>query len=404
MNYSSQQRHSVSVANGSKQYPYDSSTNVSPTLSAKGPVTSTPLKPANNNTLNVKISMIQQDKELSAEPITGSLGERGRERKKTTIFGTLRKRLSRSKTRNEDTNGTINGSNGLDSPNHDTVPQLRSSNLKSPTGTLTRLGIGGLSRRSSISEMSGMSDTSRLSSISNKTFLHEASTLVLEVIENGLKRWEHWSDFLLWQLSIPQILPRSDERRSEASLAPKGNEIARLQWSHVHCEAFTKVSSIWSFERCSLTLDAFQWLNLWDLHAIDPLPHGQAGLRMSRLPPEVSQAVSRQNTAALSQADHPVDRVVSIPRFLVFSIRDNWRLKSRWRPVAMGQCSRCQLSLFLLLIWCFFFVDVVIIIEIFDIQQSVCFWCFCFKVFNVLNLFLCFRCKMSDNDTAIRKM
>lgn len=132
--------------------------------------------------------MIQQDKELSAEPITGSLAERGRERKKTTIFGTLKKRLSRSKTRNEDMTGTTNGynhSNGLDSPNHDIVPQLKSSNLKSPTGTLTRLGISGSSRRSSVSEMSGLS---RLSSISNKTFLHEASSLVLEVIENGVKR------------------------------------------------------------------------------------------------------------------------------------------------------------------------------------------------------------------------
>lgn len=188
INYSSQQRHSVSVANGSKQYPYDSSTNVSPSLSAKAPVTSTPMKPAINNSLNVKISMIQQDKELSAEPITGSLAERGRERKKTTIFGTLKKRLSRSKTRNEDMTGTTNGydhSNGLGSPNHDIVPQLKSSNLKSPTGTLTRLGISGSSRRSSVSEMSGLS---RLSSISNKTFLHEASSLVLEVIENGVKR------------------------------------------------------------------------------------------------------------------------------------------------------------------------------------------------------------------------
>lgn len=187
INYSSQQRHSISVANGSKQYPYD---NASPTLSAKAPATSTPIKPMNNNSLNVKISMIQQDKESSTEPITGSVAERGRERKKTGIFGTLKKRLSRSKTRNEDTNGTTNGydhSSGPHDSTHDTVPQLKSSTLKSPTGTLTRLGLSG-SRRSSISEMSGMSGLSRLSSISNKTFLHEASSLVLEVIENGVKR------------------------------------------------------------------------------------------------------------------------------------------------------------------------------------------------------------------------
>lgn len=134
--------------------------------------------------------MIQQQKESSAEPLSGSLEDRGRDRKKTTIFGTLRKRLSRSKTRNEDTNGTTNGynhsneSNGLDSPSKDTVSQLRSATLKSNTGTLSKFGITG-SRRSSISELSGVS---RMSSISNKTFLHEASSLVLEVVENGVKR------------------------------------------------------------------------------------------------------------------------------------------------------------------------------------------------------------------------
>lgn len=189
INYSSQQRHSISVANGSKQYPYDNMS-ASPKLSAKTPVTSTPAKP-NANSLNVKISMIQQSKEFSTEPITGSLEERGRERKKTGIFGTLRKRLSRSKTRNEELNGTTNGynhsdvTNGIDSPNKDTVPQLRNSTLKSNTGTLSKFGIPGSSRRSSVSELSGVS---RLSSISNKTFLHEASSLVLEVIENGVKR------------------------------------------------------------------------------------------------------------------------------------------------------------------------------------------------------------------------
>lgn len=194
INYSSQPRQSISVNNGSKQYPYDSSSlTASPTFSSKTPVTSTPMKP-NPNSLNVKISMIQQNKELSAEPITGSLGERGRERKKTTIFGTLKKRLSRSKTRDEETIGT-NGTNGynhnsaspvLGSPNRDTLSSLRTSTLKSNTGTLGKFGIPGSSRRSSVSEMSGLS---RLSSISNKTFLHEASSLVLEVVENGVKRF-----------------------------------------------------------------------------------------------------------------------------------------------------------------------------------------------------------------------
>jgi len=105
----------------------------------------------------------------------------------------LKKRLSRSKTRDEETNGT-NGTNGynhnsaspvLGSQNRDTLSSLRTSTLKSNTGTLGKFGIPGSSRRSSVSEMSGLS---RLSSISNKTFLHEASSLVLEVVENGVKR------------------------------------------------------------------------------------------------------------------------------------------------------------------------------------------------------------------------
>lgn len=196
INYSSQQRQGNIVTNGSKQYPYDNSTTASPTLSGKTPVTSTPLRP-NNNSLNVKISMIQQSKESSAEPaLSGSLEDRGRDRKKTTIFGTLRKRLSRSKTRNEETNVANQGTNGTNGYNHnsaspmlgqnrDTLSSLKSSTLKSNTGTIGKFGISSSSRRSSVSEMSGLS---RMSNISNKTFLHEASSLVLEVVENGVKR------------------------------------------------------------------------------------------------------------------------------------------------------------------------------------------------------------------------
>lgn len=136
------------------------------------------------------IQQQQQQQNNKESSITGDISERGRERKKTTIFGTLRKRLSRSKTRNEENNGTTNGYN---ESHHGISPtsltssgskDITSSTLQSPTGTLSRMGISG-SRRSSVSEMSGLS---RLSSISNKTFLHEASSLVLEVIENGVKR------------------------------------------------------------------------------------------------------------------------------------------------------------------------------------------------------------------------
>lgn len=198
INYSSPQRHNISVQqqppqSGNKQYPYDNNSNLSslspPSSSNKlHPVTSTPNRSPQNNSLNVKISMIQQQQlqqNNKESYLTGDLSERGRERKKTTIFGTLRKRLSRSKTRNNENNGTAMTTNGYNE-SHGISPTSITSNssLKSPTGTLSKMGISG-SRRSSISEMSGMS---RLSSISNKTFLHEASSLVLEVIENGVKR------------------------------------------------------------------------------------------------------------------------------------------------------------------------------------------------------------------------
>lgn len=198
INYSSPQRHNISVQppqSGNRLYPYDNnnsslSSSSSPPASSNKlhPVTSTPNRSPQNNSLNVKISMIQQQQlqqNNKESYLTGDLSERGRERKKTTIFGTLRKRLSRSKTRNNENNGTTTTTNGYNE-SHAISPTSITTNstLKSPTGTLSKMGISG-SRRSSISEMSGLS---RLSSISNKTFLHEASSLVLEVIENGVKR------------------------------------------------------------------------------------------------------------------------------------------------------------------------------------------------------------------------
>ena len=196
INYSSSQRHSISVPNSSKQYPYDNSS-IASSSSPQMPASSTPIKP---NTLNIKMSMIQQqqqatNKELSNEPISGALSDRGRDRKKTTIFGTLRKRLSRSKTRNDEngtalaSNNTTNGYNSPASPNSldsNKDNSLKNNSLKSPGSTFSsKIGISGSSRRSSISEMSNLS---RMSNISTKTFLHEASSLVLEVIENGVKR------------------------------------------------------------------------------------------------------------------------------------------------------------------------------------------------------------------------
>ncbi|XP_014090324.3 uncharacterized protein [Bactrocera oleae] len=153
-----------SATNGSQSYGYQSNS-----LPRNGAATSTPLNSAD-------------------------LDERGRS-KKRNFFGTLKKRLSRSKTR------THSADRGALTPSHN-------NNGTTPTGTLNgdsrslsvdravlsksnslglRAGSSRLdhSRQSSISESSAISG---FSSASNKTYVHEASTLVLETIENGVKR------------------------------------------------------------------------------------------------------------------------------------------------------------------------------------------------------------------------
>ncbi|XP_017051676.1 LOW QUALITY PROTEIN: uncharacterized protein LOC108095189 [Drosophila ficusphila] len=96
--------------------------------------------------------------------------ERGRS-KKRNFFGTLKKRLSRSKTR------TLSA----DQPNNNSHKSLSATNSNTTaTGTgFSRTATGTLNESSAISGFS---------SASNKTYVHEASTLVLETIENGVKR------------------------------------------------------------------------------------------------------------------------------------------------------------------------------------------------------------------------
>uniref|UniRef100_A0A1I8NUL0 Phorbol-ester/DAG-type domain-containing protein n=1 Tax=Stomoxys calcitrans TaxID=35570 RepID=A0A1I8NUL0_STOCA len=146
----------------------------------------------NSNSLPRNGMMSQQPLASPAE----DLDDRGRS-KKRNFFGTLKKRLSRSKTRTHSADrGAL------------TSQQHQQHNLTTPTGTLNgdsrslsvdravlsksnSLGRSGMSptldhsRRSSISESSAISG---FSSASTKTYVHEASTLVLETIENGIKR------------------------------------------------------------------------------------------------------------------------------------------------------------------------------------------------------------------------
>ncbi|KRG04833.1 uncharacterized protein Dmoj_GI18915, isoform O [Drosophila mojavensis] len=136
------------------------------------------------------------------------LDDRGRS-KKRNFFGTLKKRLSRSKTRtlsadqpnnnnhnSQSANNTTTTTTGLTRTATGTLNGDSSRSLSVDRATLSksnslgpRMGIGNSitdhSRRSSISESSAISG---FSSASNKTYVHEASTLVLETVENGVKR------------------------------------------------------------------------------------------------------------------------------------------------------------------------------------------------------------------------
>ncbi|XP_037031584.1 uncharacterized protein LOC119071060 isoform X10 [Bradysia coprophila] len=117
-----------------------------------------------------------------------NLDDRGRTRKKRDFFGTLKRRLGRSKSRAKSVD---RGMIPIDADNPNA--QLRSVSAdrgglnSNNTSAGPRLVVPTLdqSRRSSLSESSAISG---FSSASTKTYVHEASTLVLETIENGVKR------------------------------------------------------------------------------------------------------------------------------------------------------------------------------------------------------------------------
>ncbi|XP_017838533.2 uncharacterized protein LOC108596867 isoform X22 [Drosophila busckii] len=164
-----------------------------------------------NGATSPYLSQQQQQQSQSLGQSAGlELDDRGRS-KKRNFFGTLKKRLSRSKTRtlsaDQPNNNHISSTNsantttttratGLTRNAQGTLNGESSRSLSVDRATLSksnslgpRMGIGSPitdhSRRSSISESSAISG---FSSASNKTYLHEASTLVLETVENGVKR------------------------------------------------------------------------------------------------------------------------------------------------------------------------------------------------------------------------
>ncbi|XP_023723495.1 phospholipid transfer protein C2CD2L isoform X6 [Cryptotermes secundus] len=113
--------------------------------------------------------------------------DRGRSRKKKRdFFGTIKKRLSRSKIRSK----SMDPGERDESLNRDAslTRSISADRARDPsahsTGYLTVPGLRELdgSTRSSLSEASGVSGAS------TRTYVNDASTLVLETIENGVKK------------------------------------------------------------------------------------------------------------------------------------------------------------------------------------------------------------------------
>ncbi|XP_073988396.1 uncharacterized protein isoform X3 [Rhodnius prolixus] len=125
---------------------------------------------------------------------TNGLDERGRSRrKKRDFFGTLRRRLNRSKTRSRSVGPggelegeydplarSISADRARDPSAHSTDMFYRQFFLKD-TALVPGLREG--SARSSLSEASGISGAS------SRTYVNEASTLVLETVENSIKKY-----------------------------------------------------------------------------------------------------------------------------------------------------------------------------------------------------------------------
>ncbi|XP_022904296.2 uncharacterized protein [Onthophagus taurus] len=109
-----------------------------------------------------------------------SLEYRGRSRKRRDFFGTIKRRLGRSKGRSKSA-----GPGDEDFGREDSLN--RSISADRGRGESYKLTVPGgrpeeTSRRSSLSEASGLSSTS------TRTYINEASTLVLETLENGIKK------------------------------------------------------------------------------------------------------------------------------------------------------------------------------------------------------------------------
>lgn len=215
--------------------------------------------------------------------------ERGRSRKKKRdFFGTLRRRLNRSKTRSRSVGPGSEGSELVDplarsvSADRARDPSLLStgSPQNNTVENSTNQHVPGLregSARSSLSEASGISGAS------SRTYVNEASTLVLETIENGIKKYylvplsmaqkSKWkkkgtklhifNDHTFIAKHLPggtlcQVCKKALPRR----LGKQGYECRDCQLKcHKHChvkaETTCPTSNIHNIELCSVTQSPF---------------------------------------------------------------------------------------------------------------------------------------------------
>ncbi|KAK3923680.1 Protein kinase C-like 3 [Frankliniella fusca] len=124
---------------------------------------------------------------LQTDKSTLIIHKRGRSRrKKRDFFGTIKRRLNRSKVRSKSVDPG-------DNENRDQSPSALSRSISadrahdgsqhSSSGYLTVPGLRADSTRSSLSEASGISGAS------TRTYINEASNLVLETLENGIHKY-----------------------------------------------------------------------------------------------------------------------------------------------------------------------------------------------------------------------
>ncbi|KAG7295192.1 hypothetical protein JYU34_022161 [Plutella xylostella] len=148
-----------------------------------------PTSAANKSTLIIHSVQRQGDYVNHANDSTDLPPEKTPRRKRRDFFGTIKRRLGRSRTRGQSMEQDSDAENNrirsisAERNHHDKALAVPNRNVYSAGASPVQSGDESrTSRRSSLSEVSGFSTASA------RTFIHEASTLVLETIEAGIKK------------------------------------------------------------------------------------------------------------------------------------------------------------------------------------------------------------------------